>query len=417
MKMLDVIKVMQEQEIFKLHPNGNLDCIVENINQETLKLHYHEVKNYLCDLARNLSYEHNVEIVDKLSGFNDTFSFEMFDIAFTSNDFSNGIRQKEINFGKAGIGSFGIDMLHSTFTLEERKLLKLINHYFISLMSKNGFDDDFFFIPLKNLKCIFTTMNNYKCKEEIINTCNRINEKIIYWNIEDTKYAKRFNKSLLIGDKEKLVDINILYLPKLHKSGCDGESVEIKGIICKITNFMKIRYKLSQISNRFPKINLNSKYLEYMISERIDYRLHMLHGKDKASKHKKKVNTIPIPYKKTLSKLADSIYVYANSKYVNKTYLGLILNEPNSKKNIVTFMDALITAICNLSAVYRIEAFIVLSNKYRRFPLFNSKDNRWLLGKEIYDLISCSSQIPRKGYVKRLFEDGEISVEISFKVY
>ncbi len=343
--MLEVLKIMQKQGIFKLFPNDNLDQFISlAINESDITSQYNSIKKYLKNLISHLSYEHNVTLSRTISDFEDKFSYEMFDMACTCTNFSNGIYQKEIRYGKAGNGTIGIDMFNATFTLEERKLLKIINHYYISLMNKDGFHEDYFFIPMETIKLIFPKVNSKNLKKKIIDTCTRLNNKTIYWDLSKTQYSKKcISKNLNVGIKERLLDINILYFPILNKNSADGVAIEIKGIICRISKFMKLRFDLQQISNRFPIENMSCDYLTFIVAEKIDYRLHML----KVGTDKKKSN-----YKGNIRNLVEDIYVCCTKDQQRDNYLSKILNEPNSKDSILKLLKAIITALNNLSNAY-----------------------------------------------------------------
>ena len=339
--MLETLKEMQKQGIFKLLPNDDLDVTISSSSSSAdIVLVYDSIQKYLKKLSRELAYKHNVDLGRTLSDFSDKFSYEMFDMAFTCTNHSNGIYQKEITYGEAGNGSFGIEMFNATFNLEERKLLKLLNHYYISLINKENFADDYYFIPFDSLRLIFPKVNNIKLKEKIIDTCNRLNSKVVYWDFSKTRYNKKLEQCKLnTGKKEKIVDLSILYFPKKNKNGINGEAIEIKGIICRINKFMKLRFELKQISNRFPVESLGCNYLSFVIAEKMDYRFNMMKLGNK--------NALT-EYDKDLRDLTDEIYLYRNREQQRETYLFQIANEPNSKDSILNLLEAITTVLNNL---------------------------------------------------------------------
>lgn len=353
--MFDALKQMQKDGIFKLQPNDGLDAtIAEATNYAAIDPLYDSIQSYLKFLSHDLAYRHNVDISKTISDFGDKFTYEMFDMSITCNDYSNNIYQKEILYGKAKSFSFGIDVHNATFTLAEMKLLKLINHYYISLSSKAGFNDNYVYIPISSLRLIFPHINNVKLKEQIVITCEKLNTKKVYWSFKNSYYADKLKKSQLVdGDRERIANISILYLPKKNRNGIDGESVEIKGIICRIVNFMKLRYTLKQIYNYFPIESLRLNYLGYTVASKLDYYLNL---KLKGNKHN-------LVYNKKLSDLTNEIYVYNNSKIGGYTYFYQIVNQANSKESICKLLKAILLCLTNLQCVRQFSAYFVMRNK------------------------------------------------------
>lgn len=414
--MVDTIKIMQKQGIFKLFPNDNLDQLITLASSESdITSQYDSIKRYLKNLIDYLSYEHNVVLGGKISDFKDKFSYEMFDMVSTCTNNSNGIYQKETSYGKAGNASIGIDMFNASFSLEERKLLKLINHYYISLMNKDGFHEEYFFIPMEALKLVFPKVNSPMLKKKIIDACTRLNSKTIYWDFSKTKYNKRsiFN-NLNVGNKEKLLDINILYFPTLNKNSSNGVAIEIKGIICRISKFMRLRFKLGQISNRFPIENMSCNYLAFIIAEKIDYRLHML----KIGTGNKKGD-----YKVDLRDLTEEIYVYYNHKQQRDTYLSRILNEPNSKDNILKLFEAIITVLNNLSNAYipfvpilKVKNLEIKLDRYlASFKTITNRNELDELLNDIYsNIIKTAKMTSKAAPVRHLIKTGNLALIMRF---
>lgn len=414
--MLVTLKMMQKQGIFKLFPNDNLDRLISlAVNESDIASQYDSIKKYLKNLINHLSYEHNVVLSRTISDFEDKFSYEMFDMACTCTNFSNGIYQKETSYGNAGNCSIGVDMLNATFTLEERKLLKMINHYYISLMNKDGFDDDYFFIPMETLKLVFPKVNSTMMKKKIIDTCTRLNNKTIYWDLSKTRYNKKLlSKNLNVGNKEKLLDINILYFPTPNKNSADGVAIEIKGVICRINKFMRLRFELGQISNRLPIETMSCNYLTFIVAEKIDYRLHML----KIGPDNKKRN-----YNSDLRNLVEDIYVYCNHAQQRDTYLSRILNEPNSKDNILKLLEAIITALNNLSDAYipfvpilKVKNQEIRLDRYlASFKSVTSRNELDELLSDIYNSIVQVAKITSKAAPLRyLIKTGNLSLIMRF---
>ena len=92
----------------------------------------------------------------------------------------------------------------------------------------------------------------------------------------DTKYCTDKTKDLCKGENEPVVSILPLMLPSFNKNAKDGMSVQLKGIICVVNKFMKMRkHVLNQISNLYPVRSLNFDNLTYQIAARIYYSLHL----------------------------------------------------------------------------------------------------------------------------------------------
>nr|MBP3259276.1 hypothetical protein [Bacilli bacterium] len=417
--MLEVLKEMQKQGIFKLLPNNDLDIAISRFSSSAdINKVYDSIQKYLKHLSSELSYKHNVDLARTLSGFEDKFSDEMFDMTYTCKEHLNAVYQKNVKFDKSHKeGSLGIEMFNSTFTLEERKLLKLINHYYISLSNKESFNDSYFFIPIESLRLIFPKVNNIKLKEKIIDTCNQLSSKTIYWDLSKTGYVKKLSKdNLCTGIKEKIVDINILYLPKKNKNGVNGEATEIKGVICRITKFMKLRRRgLKQISNRFPINALKANYLSFIVSEKIDYHLNMI--KQGTKEQKKDAN-----YSVNLRNLLDSIYLYKNNKVQSDTYLYQIMNEVNSKANICKIFEAIITSLCNLSNNIEFTPSLIVQKKKIDLTRYisdlkdasNSNEVFNVIDELYEEIVKVSNTHFNQAEVMKLIRNGHISLILDF---
>lgn len=423
--MLDVLKEMQKHGIFKLAPNDDLDAVITRaVADSDIVSAYDPIQKYIKKLVADLQYRHGVKLGTHLSDFSDKFFYEMFNMSFTCTNHSNGIYQKEMEYGKAGLFSFGIDMTTSTFTLDERKLLKLINHYFISLSNQDSFKDGFVFIPISTLKCIYPNVNNIKLKEKIIRTCSRLNTKVIYWDLSKTRYNKELaSLNLNTGKKEHLADISILYHPHRNKNGSDGVATKIDGIICKINRFMKLRKNLEQISNLFPISALKSNYLEFEIAEMIDYRLHML----KFNSNSKRKNNKSVRFKKNLRDLADEIHLYVDDKPQRDTYLIRIM-DGNPQEAITTLIAAIINVLNIFSTSYNLSAMfkcstcgnVILDDYLPVFRKISSIDNKPKANKmmkeelkKIYISLSKSVVNASKTFkVKELINNGRIELII-----
>lgn len=399
--MLEVIKQMNHEGIFKLLPNNELCNTIKDIDfidDSILK----DVQRYLNNLVQMCQYKHNIDISNNISEFYDKFFDEMFDVRFTYEKYLNGIYQKNIKYGDAGVFTFGISGLNSTFSFDERKLLKLIDHYYISLHSKQEFNDHYFFIPFNRLKLIFPKINNVKLKSKIEKACSSLNDKVIYWDFSKNHYKQDLNKdNLYLGDGEKIVDISIINYPKQTIA---GETIEMKGIICKISKFMKVRYNLNQISNIFPLDCFRFDYLGFMITEKLNYRAHMCRKKSKC--------------KQNLRKLLDSIYVYENGIQTNRTYLYRVINEANSKRTLLMCFEDIIVSLYNLAVNRNFKPYLEIHNKLidlSEYVESVNHSNVSFLADSLYNSITNGKSFRKKALVKDLIVAGEIALVLDFK--
>ncbi len=413
--MIEILKQMQLEGIFDLIPNDNLSDMIKYAN-DFEDIDYDSIERYLRTLLHRLSYEHNVKIGKCISDFSDKFSYEMFEMPYTCCNCSNGIYQKNITYRKAGVFSFGIDMCSAIFNLEERKLLKLIDHYYISLIGKDEFNDPYIYIPLSELRRIFPKVNNVKLKEKIINTCSLLNNKTVYWDFSKTRYIKKLQQEdLTTGKQERIVSISILYFPKKNKNGINGETVEVKGIICRINNFMKLRYNLNQISNRFPVESLECNYLSYIIACKLDYHLNLIIGNNKKKKNKSNLSCDFI-----LHNLTNNIYIYRNQKLHRETYFYQIMNESNSKDSILHLLEAIMIALGNLLDSIQFSAFFEIQREKLDLIDYimhfkeskNRCDKDQLVDRLYNDIISKCRRSHGKAILRSLIKSGNISLTL-----
>lgn len=405
--MMDKLKEMVKGGIFNLLPNDGLSTIITSAKDVADVIpKSDDIEMYLRNLSQQLENEHNIALSRSISSFYDKFSSEMYDMKFTCTNSSNGIYQKDISYRDAGTFSFGIDMCSSTFTLEEIKLLKLINHYYIALSNKDNFKDTYIFIPFSSLRIIFPKVNNVKLKSKIVETYSLINSKNVYWDFSKTRYSKNLSeKKLCTGKHEKITDITALYLFKNTKS---GYVAEMKGIVCKISNFMKLRFELKQISNNFPTDNLKCNYLGFLIAEKIQYQLHL------RMKKKKKATISTTTY---LRNLVKEMYVYKNGKQCNKTYLYHIMNDANSKVSILKLLESIIIVLSNLSSTMNFDSYLKVQNK--NIDLTNyiqgMKDGAVSANKLYKSILDEHGKFIKKDRVRYLINAGEISLIINIK--
>lgn len=432
--MLKTLKEMQEKGVFKLisYSDMDLDAFINNAtSEEEIEQNLSIIQNYIKNLDSEYSYIYNVPISKHISDFCDKFQFTMFDM-YTSNLITKGtIYEKDLNFNKGGICKFGISSNDNVkFTIQERKLLKLINHHYIKLREKNN-NSDIIYIPLDKLKSIYAVdVNNLAFRNSIVETCIKLNNKQVYWDMENTKYYKTKDlkhKKLSRGNKEKLVDITILYLPRLHQKNKNGYVNSIMGIICNVNNFMKLRYEIKHIGNDFPTDSLRCKYLDFVIMEKIIFQLNLNNRKNSGKLKTLEERNLPDKvkdeitfkikneYKKTLVDLTRELYYYDNGEQIFETYFSKICNEPNSKRRIVEIINSLARVALLLYENNHLCIKLYIKNKLVNIITKSKSDTsiEVIDGKKIYDNISnLINKDLYRGQVIKFLRDGEIGVYI-----
>ena len=432
MKMLEILKEMQRKGVFKLFPcDEDIEGMIQDaVSDAEIIPKLKPIQDYIKSLDVKLKLDYDVPINKEISDFYDKFQYTIYDmyIGGVIKDPKKCIYQKELDFGKnVGNGAFGISSeLSIKFTLEERKLFKLINHYYIKLRSNEYYKNDLIYIPFEKLKLIYANdVNNYLLKTSIVETCTNLNAKQVYWNMENTRYNKtkklREHKlSVVKGDG--LVDITIIYNPREHAAGIDGKVNTIKGILCRVTNFMKLRYEIKQISNSFPTECLRSKYLDFVLMDKLIFRLNLANAnnaprikKVQSQSTPKKINEainkkIVSKYIVNLVDLSREIYYYDNEQS-STDYFSKMLSEPNVKRRLLEFIGSL----ANVALMLRGS-----TNSYATYISFRgkavmlySKDRKSVPAKDIYEeILNILGNRETKGKVFKFFQDGEISLKI-----
>lgn len=362
-QVLEVFKEMQEKGIFTmLKSDANLDTLIQNaVTYNDIAKEIPTIKEYIKDLEFELGTSFNVSISENLSDFNDKIQDEMYNIYLEAQEVKTKIYQKELENGPhVGISTLGLknrnadknNDLDVRFTLEERKILKLINHYYLSLSPKKN-DITYFFIPMNQLRIIFGNTRNHKfVKDSVIMNCRRLQNKIVYWDYSKTAFAKSKklkDKKLDISKGSSLVNITLLFTPYDKNN-----NLELRGIICKVNKFMKLRLALNQIANLFPTRAIQADYLEYVMISKIVYLMSM-------SKNKKK------GYVKR--KLADELKViYTHDKSVPSAsnYLSFIRKDEHKPRELKRFMQTLMDIALDFKSLSMYSwDFKIIANIYR----------------------------------------------------
>lgn len=338
-QVLEVFKEMQEKGIFTmLRPDNNLDILIKNaVTYNDIAKEIPTIKEYVKDLEFELSTSFNVSISENLSDFNDKIQDEIYNIYLEAQEVKTKIYQKELDNGQhVGISTLGLKNRNADknndvdvrFTLEERKILKLINHYYLSLNPKKN-DVTYFFIPMNQLKIIFKNTCNHKLiKDSVIVNCKRLQNKVVYWNYSKTAFAKSkklIDKRLDISKGSSLVNITLLFAPYDKNN-----NLELRGIACKVNKFMKLRLALNQFSNLFPTRAIKANYLEYVMISKMIYLMSMSTNKKRGYV---KIN---------LANQLKTIYTLNKSVPSTSNYLSFIRKDDHKPRELKRFMQALI---------------------------------------------------------------------------
>ena len=347
--MLENLKQMCQQEFFKRLPcDINLDNIIKEAKTyEDIEPYIDTIKLYIKDAINDIESNHIVTIGKTICDFYDKFSYELYEMYLAPASARSNVHTKEFKYGNAGPASLGLRSSDIKFSLCERKLMKIINHHFITLKADDYYRNEDFFVPYDHLKLMFSDgINHQVVKETIIETCNRISEKEVFWDFKSTKYAK--TKHLTVDGLEsckgdKLVDITIVYQPRTK------QSATMKGIICRVNKFMKLRYALKQINNYFPTTSLRRDYLDFVIADRLLYHMNLQRGS--------KIN-----YKIDLSKLAKQIYAYKDKEQLTRDLYNVIGNDDHKPAQQLYYLRALSNVAedysTNMSINYRFNLHI-----------------------------------------------------------
>ncbi len=374
--MLEKLLQMSNYGIFDIMNRNDIKQIINDCkNDEDVKQNLDEIQSYIKFLDATKSRK--VLFKTKISDFCDKFQDELFYISKRS-DFitsSSGIYQKELSYGNGGTFNIGIKKANSYFHIYERKLLKLVNHYYI--MSKQN-DEKEFYIPLSSLRYLFSSdINNYVMKEEIIKAVESLNSKNIYWDFSNSRLdkSKKLNENnLTVGKDEPIVDLQIVYLPREHENGKNKTTNTILGIYGRETSFMKMRYLIKQIYNKYPTSELRLNSLGYDLCECVLYKLAMLeNGRDRritkitdnalSTKVKKSIGKkLKNNIKKSLNELFSVLYYDTGESY-GDSYYQKFVTEPNQKRTIKTMLKSMTEVSAILYHECRCTPVIVAGNR------------------------------------------------------
>ncbi len=331
-RVLEVLKEMQKQEIFTILKSGtHLDKIInEASGYEDISSSIQDIKEYINDLEDEFTSSRTVSIGVTLAGFNDKFQYELHNMYLAPFNQKEKMHVLETDYGKDNPFTIALKSDDVRFTLEERKLIKLINHYYINLKTDDKLKDKMFYIPINDLKRIYPETINHKIiKEGIITACERINGKRISWDLSKTRYATNKSTNLKelkldVGKNIKLVSITPIYSQYDKKY-----NLELKGILCKTNKFLDLRFKLKQISYLFPTEGLRGDYLSYSITEMFTYHMNL--------KNNKKRGYVT----KLLRDVANEIYYEEDGFPTHKPYWSIIKNSQHKQRKLLDLLSGL----------------------------------------------------------------------------
>lgn len=406
--MLKKLKEMQQFNVFKLQPYDiDLDTIIaEAKNEEDIKGHLEEIKDYVKELDRTYSIDYNVPIGTTIYDFNDKFSYELFEIYLAPINAKTGIHHKETSFGrKCGNGYLGLSSSNTSFNLLERKLLKIVNHYYINLKGMPTFKDNVFYIPMKQLARMFTDgINKNVIKSSIIDTIGRLNEKKIYYDLSKTYYCKSTkDREMKIKDRklhscngEPLLALCPFYQPR-------GKYLSLTGIVCKVNKLMQLRYTLKQISSYYPSALLSNNYLSFVIASKMVYHMNMKTNKKKGY------------IKKELSSLLGELYEYNKDKQLSTTYLKIMRDDRHKPREQLKLLSSLvdIAAAFATNGSASPSLYLLIDNK--KIRLIDKLGNP-RTAEEVYnDIFKILSTQNYKGDVLSAIIIGRICFKVSYK--
>lgn len=395
------------KELKNSHLQINDDLIIPYINNIQ-----DDLKSYILGFNND-----NVFSQGCLSGFSDKISSILFSLDLQRDALYEGAALKiEIPYGGAGSFYFGLNKSTCNFDLVERKLIMLINHYYIS-----NYDEKYteYFIPYDHLRLLFNNNNSRFINDKLEDAVLSLNSKRVFWNADNERLnkTKKFkSKGIATGRNEKLVDLQILYNPIIVK---DKISYSILGISFKETNFMKFRYSIKNIWNHysfdFLKCNdqefdmLNYLYYRYIIySFKNEQKKNYWINNKASNKYKKKViDSIHNNYSKTFIELMNSLYTFINNKKVTVHYS--LCYKPNKKRTLICFLKVLL----NVASILKKDNILIgiYCEKKLVYDANNAQDEQDLLSK-IESYIDSNYKFED---IYKLINNGSLTIKVHFK--
>lgn len=346
-QVLEIFKKMQKKDVFTmLASDTTLDTIIQNAETyDDIANSIQNIKDYIKHLDKRLKPKTGIDVV--LGGFYDKFQYHLYDMFMAPFNQKEQMYILEEDYGDNSPITICLKADDPKFSLEERKLLKLINHFYITMEDRNN---KMFYIPITDLRRMFPEgTNKNKAKNDIITACERINDKRVSWNFSKTRYAttnykkKRNLKELKldIGKNVKLANIIPVY------SQCDKDyNMELKGIICKVNKFLELRFWLQQISYRFPTEALRGK-LSYYVTDLLTYTMHMNKNQGEVSK--------------TIKDIASSLYCDRDGIPTTTNYWDIIDDDKHKPRQLLYLLEALSNTAYYLSLNKKYKAVCVIS--------------------------------------------------------
>lgn len=347
LKILEVFKGMQKKDVFTILASGkDLNTLIQNAETyDDIAGSIQDIKDYIKRLDKRLKPKTSIDVV--LGGFYDKFQYHLYDMFMAPFNQKEQMYILEEDYGDNSPITICLKANDPKFMLEERKLLKLINHYYIKMEDRNN---KMFYIPITDLKRMFPEgTNRNKAKNDIITACERISDKRVSWNFSKTRYAttkykKKHNLKELkldIGKNVKLANIIPVY------SQCDKDyNMELKGIICKVNKFLELRLWLHQISYRFPTETLRGK-LSYYVTDLLTYTMHMKKNQGDISK--------------TIKDIASNLYCDRDGTPTTTNYWDIISDDKHKPRQLLYLLEALSNTAYYLSLNKEYKATCVIS--------------------------------------------------------
>lgn len=331
LRILEVFKEMQKHGVFTILKSGiSLDKIIyDATSYNDISSSIQDIKIYINDLEDEFVSNRSVSIGTTLAGFNDKFQYELHNMYLAPFNQKEVMYILETDYGKDNPFTIGLKGDDVRFTLEERKLLKLINHYYINLKTDDKLKDKMLYIPISDLKRLFPgTTNHKKIKDSIIIACERVNNKRVSWDLSKTRYATNKGTNLRelkldVGKNVKLANITPVY--SQYDKNCN---IELKGIMCKVNKFLDLRFKLKQISYLFPTESLRGDYLSYSIMEIFIYHMNLRNNKKRGY------------VTKLVKDVASDIYCIENDLPTFTNYWSMIKSDAHKQRKLVGLLSA-----------------------------------------------------------------------------
>ena len=125
-QVLEVFKKMQKKGIFTILASGkDLDMLIQNAETyDDIASSIQDIKDYIKRLDKRLKPKTNIDVV--LGGFYDKFQYHLYDMYMAPFNQKEKMYILKENYGENDPITISLKANDPKFSLEERKLLKLI---------------------------------------------------------------------------------------------------------------------------------------------------------------------------------------------------------------------------------------------------------------------------------------------------